>query len=47
MPSPIHANYDVAPSGHEFAMVVRAGAQVQVIVIQNWARKVREKLRMH
>jgi hypothetical protein len=37
----------VTPSGHEFAMIVRAGAEVQMIVIQNWAKEVREKLRTH
>jgi serine/threonine protein kinase/Tol biopolymer transport system component len=45
MASPIHANYDVSPDGKSFAVVVRSGPDVQVIVVQNWAREVRKRLR--
>ena len=42
--SAIHANYDVGPKG-ELLMVMRSGPEAQVIVVHNWAKEVRERLR--
>jgi eukaryotic-like serine/threonine-protein kinase len=41
----IHANYDVSPDGKHFLVINRAGTDAQVIVIYNWAKEVRERLR--
>ena len=38
--SPSHPNWDVSPDGSEFLMLRRAGEEVQVILVQNWAREV-------
>jgi serine/threonine protein kinase len=43
--SPIHANFDVSPDGKRFLMISRAGSDAEVIVVHNWAREVRERLR--
>jgi len=43
--SPIHANFDVSPDGRRFLMVQPNNVGAQVIVVQNWAREVRARLR--
>jgi eukaryotic-like serine/threonine-protein kinase len=43
--SPIHANFDVSPDGKRFLMINRASSDAEVIIVQNWAREVRERLR--
>jgi Tol biopolymer transport system component len=39
-----HPNWDVAPDGR-FLLLTRAGAESQTIVVHNWARELREKMR--
>jgi Tol biopolymer transport system component/tRNA A-37 threonylcarbamoyl transferase component Bud32 len=43
--SPIHANFDVSPDGKRFLMINRASSDAEVIIVHNWAREVRERLR--
>jgi hypothetical protein len=43
--SPIHANFDVSPDGKRFLMINPASSDVDVIVVHNWAREVRERWR--
>jgi serine/threonine protein kinase len=42
----IHADYDVSPDGKELLMVARSGPGSQVIVVFNWARDVRQRMRL-
>jgi len=41
---PWHANYDVAPDGQHFLMLEPVDNNVQIVMVQNWARVVREKM---
>jgi serine/threonine protein kinase/Tol biopolymer transport system component len=43
--SPVHANFDVSPDGKQFLMINPAKSDAEVIVVHNWAREVRERLR--
>ena len=45
MTSAIHANYDLSPDGKRLLMVTRAGTDAQVIIVQNWAKEARARLR--
>ena len=45
VPSAIHANFDVSPDGKRFLMINRAGTDAQVIVVYNWAKEARERLK--
>lgn len=45
VPSAIHANYDVSLDGKRFLIVNRTGTDAQVIVVYNWAKEARERLR--
>ena len=42
---PTHQSYDVAPDGVHFLMLRRAGGEAKAIVVHNWRRELREKLR--
>jgi Tol biopolymer transport system component len=40
---PFHPNYDVAPDGKSFIMLKSADDDRQLIVVQNWAKELRER----
>ena len=42
---PTHQSYDVAPDGVHSLMLRRAGGEAKAIVVHNWRRELREKLR--
>jgi serine/threonine-protein kinase len=45
LPGLTSSNYDVSPDGQHFLMINRAGPDTQVILVYNWAKEVRERLR--
>ena len=42
---PTHQSYDVAPDGAHFLMLRRTGGEAKAIVVHNWRRELREKLK--
>ena len=44
-PDATHQSYDVAPDGTHFLLRKRAGGEAKAIVVHNWRRELREKLK--
>lgn len=44
-PDPTHPSYDVAPDGERFLVLRPAGSEATAMVVYNWQRELREKLR--
>ncbi len=44
-PDATHQSYDVAPDGAHFLLLKRAGGEAKAIVVHNWRRELREKLK--
>ena len=42
---PTHQSYDVAPDGAHFLMLRRTGGEAKAVVVHNWRRELREKLK--
>jgi hypothetical protein len=39
-----HPNYDVAPDGHHFVMVISGDSETQLVVVTNWLEELWQRL---